>query len=574
MPVEPVGGTMRFLRECAPLFILSLFLSFGVGATEFQAGPAREHPGISASGTELALDLKTAREIALERNLDLLVGRYDLAVADTQVAGASGSFDPNFNLGVNGDYTESPAASQLEGADVNVSRNTSFTMGLASMIPTGGNFSMNLSTRRTETNSQFYFLNPSWFTRLSADFTQPLLKNFGTLVSRSGIVIARTSRKQAAENLKLQVIDVLQQVDQAYWDYTAAQFAIEVKQHSLELAQQLLDETRERIRVGTSAPIDQIQSEASVAARRQDVILAENALANAEDALKKVLGFETPEEWNLRIKTTDSYEFKVIHADLGKSINEALKNRSELYRQKLGLQLSDLNVKLARNALLPELNLQATYGFGGLGGTLSTVDPVTGRVTKITGGFDDSLDQVIRLDYPQWSMGLNLKMPLGNTSAKADLARRRFEKDKSEAQLAALKQSITHEVRLAVRGLRDGAASVDAAIASRKAAEKNVEAEQTKFDNGLSTNFQVLKIQDDLAAARLTEIQSRLQYRKAIIAYLVATGKLLDKFKVTIADSGPPDDAHTLFKDVKWMQFVDLKGLFGHTKKAQEEPEP
>lgn len=560
---------MSSKKICASLWILALVFSGALFGGEFQAGPSEDRISVSAEGGELDLDLKTAREIALKRNLDLLVGRYDLAISDTGVSGASATFDPSFKLGISGDYTESPAASQLEGAKVNISRNTSFSLGLSSVIPTGGNLSLDLSSRRTETNSQFYFFNPSWFTRLSANFTQPLLKNFGTLVSRSGIVIARTSRKQAAENLKLQVVGVLQQVDQAYWDFKAAQVAVDVKRHSLDLAQQLLDETKERIRVGTSAPIDQVQSEASVAARRQDVILAENALAHAEDALKKVLGFETAAEWNLSIRTTESYEFEAIEPDLEKSMDEALRNRSELLRQKLGLELSDLNVKLARNAMLPQLDLSATYGFGGLGGSMTTVDPETGEATKISGGFDDSFDQIVRLEYPQWTLGLNLTMPLGNTAARADLAKSRFERDRSEAQLAALRQSITHEVRLAVRALRDGAASVEAAVASRKAAERNVEAEQTKFDNGLSTNFQVLKIQDDLAAARLTEIQSRLQYRRAIVAYYVATGKLLDEFGVSIEDAGAPEDAHTLWKDVKWMQFVDLKSL-GHQKSAEE----
>jgi len=541
------------------LALLSVVPVSGMAA-EFQAGPLDESPVIQAEGGRLALDLKTAREIALARNLDLRVGRYDLAVADAQVEGASALFDPKFSLGVHGDYTKSPAASQLEGADVQISRNTAFTLGLGGLLPTGGQLNLDFNTNRTETNSQFYFLNPSWFSRMTAGLTQPLLKNFGTLVSRSGIVTARTTRKQAAENLKLQVIEVLRQVDQSYWDFTAAQYALEVKRHSLELAEQLLDETRERIRVGTSAPIDRVQSEASVAARRQDVILAENALANAEDALKKVLGFETVEEWNLKIDTTESYEFKEIEADLRSSIEEALGHRPEIIRQRLGLQLSELNIDLARNAMLPQLDLKATYGFGGLGGTMSGMDPVTGENFKVRGGFDDSFDQIVAFDYPQWVLGLNLTMPLGNTAARADLARRRFEKDRTEAQMSQLKQSITHEVRLAVRALHDGAASVEAAVASRKAAEENVEAEQTKFDNGLSTNFQVLQIQDDLATARLTEIQARLQYRRAIVGYLAATGRLLDEFHVTIADEGPPEDVHKLWKDVKWMQFVDLKG--------------
>lgn len=562
---------MNSLKPISTLLLALSLITSVATATEFDLSPDQDHPSVKIAGGELKLDLKTAREIALGRNLDLQVGRYNVAVADSTVAGASGFLDPKFSLGVNGDYTESPAATQLDGADVNISRNTSFSMGLANTMPTGGSLNLDFSTRRTETNSQFYFLNPSWYSRLSANLTQPLLKNFGTLVTRSGIKMARNSRGQSVEQLRLQIIGVLQQVDQAYWDYTAAQVAADVKQHSLELAEQLLTETKERIRVGTSAPIDQIQSEASVAARRQDVILAENARANAEDALKKVLGFESEEEWALKILTTESYDFRAVEVDLKESIDEALAGRSELHRQNLELELSKLQVKLARNATLPQLDLRATYGFGGLGGTLAMEDPQTGEIYRAKGGFDDSFDQIVKLDYPQWTLGLNLTMPLGNTGAKADLAKRRFEKERGEAQLAGLRQSVTHEVRLAVRGLRDGAASVNAAVASRTAAERNAEAEKTKFENGLSTNFQVLSIQDDLATARLSEIQSRLSYRRAFMAYLVATGKLLKEFDITIADPGAPDDAHTLWKDVQWMQFVDLgKKLETNTDVSRE----
>ena len=378
--------------------------------------------------------------------------------------------------------------------------------------------------------------------------------------------MAQTNRSQAAETLKVQVINTLQLVERAYWDFAAAKVLVEVKQQSLELAEKLLDETRERIRVGTSAPIDVVQSEASVATRNQDLILARNAQSNSEDALKQVLGFQTPAEWAMKVIAAEPYVFEPLDVDLASSIETALEKRPEILRQEMNLGLTNLNVKLARNAVLPSLDLTGSYGFSGIGGTLSIEDPTTGESTRIKGGFDDSLDQIIDTDYPNWGIGLALKVPLGNNDAKATLAQRRFEHHQNQTRLAALEQSITHDVRVAVRYLYDGAASVEASDASKILAERNVEAEQTKFANGLSTNFLVLQIQDDLANAQLSNLQARLNYRKAIVGYRVATGTLLDELGVDIADAGAPDEEHTLWKDVKWMQFVDFKG----DKEAEE----
>lgn len=348
-------------------------------------------------------------------------------------------------------------------------------------------------------------------------------------------------------------MNVIQQVEAAYWDFAAAQVEVEVKKQSLELAEKLLEETRERIRVGTSAPIDLVQSEASVATRRQDLILARNARANREDDLKRVLGFETTGEWAMTIETTEPYDFKPVEVTLAESIETALANRPEIRRQQLAQETAVLNTKLARNALLPSLDLSASYGWGGIGGTVTQTP-----VAMAKSGFNDSLDQITDMDFPYWTLGATFRMPLGNNEAKANLARRQFESRQAATTMSSLQQSIVYDVRLAVRYLYDGAAAVDAAAASRVLAERNVEAEQTKFENGLSTNFLVLEIQDQLANARLSDLQARLNYRKAIVGYRFATGTLLDSLDIEIADPGADEPRHNMWKDVKWLQFVDF----------------
>lgn len=517
-------------------------------------------PGPATEGQALPLNLITAYEMAMNRNLDLQVGRFSIASADAGVQTASGLFDPNFGVEASADWTRSPSTTVLEGSLVPEYRNTRYGIGVDGLLPTGTLWSAGLATYRFNTNSTYYFLNPSWNSDLYFSLTQPLLRGFGTLVNRSGIVVARNSRAQSAEAFEMLVVDTLRQVDSSYWNLVAARRAVQVAEQSLSLAERLLGETQERVDVGTSAPIDLVQSEAGVATRRQALITARNVASNAEDVLKTVLGFDQPAEWLTTIETTETYEFAPFLPDLAASIETGLEKRPEIRQQQLRNEILEYYVRMARNDVLPSLDLQASYGWGGVGGKGRTVDPNTGEPIIVDDGFPDSMDQIVDWDFPNWRVGVQLGIPIGNNAAQGRLAQRRFEHDRSVVEMAALQQDIIAQVRIAVRGLEDGAAAVEAAIASQQLAARNLEAEQTKFDNGLSTNYQVLEIQEDLAQAELTLIRTYLDYRRANIGYLYSTGTLLDFLEVGIVDPGQPDVPNDYWKDIEWLQFDDFAG--------------
>jgi len=522
-------------------------------------------PGLPASsGDRMELDLSGAYELALSRNLNLQVGRYSIASANSNIFANTGIFDPNFTAGVTGDFTRSPSATVLEGALVTESRNTRMGLGVNQLLPTGTYLELTTGGLRRGTNSTFFFLNPNYNADLALTLRQPLLDGFGTLFNRAGIVIAEIDRDRTATSFETTVVTTLADVETAYWDLVAKRRAIEVADQSLTLAKQLLSETQERVKVGTSAPIDTVQSEATVATRIQDQITRRNAAANAEDTLKSHLGFDDPREWMLTIATTEDYKYEPLAPDLREAIETAHSQRPEIREQLLVMDGLDYNTKVAKNVTLPTLNLEASYGFGGLDGDALIEDPDTGEETQVSGNFGGAYDQLVGWDFPHWSVGLNLSVPIGNNEAKARLAQRRFESQQGAVQLAALKQEITRQVRFAVRALYDGAANVDAAEAAMVLAERNVEAEQTKFDNGLSTNFQLSQIQEDLANAQLTLIQAHLAYRTAMVGYYVATGTLLDRHNVKIVDPGAPEKIpHDFWKDVKWLQFDGFSSTSG-----------
>ena len=548
----------RIITVLAAILILLPALPGQSENLDVQALPTQVGTLPAAHGGTLELGLESAYQLALARNLNLQVGRYDLAIANTDVRGSGGIFDPFLRAWVNGDSSESPTATILEGANVFESRNTRFGLSLDALLPTGAEVGLQATSTRSENNSTFFFLNPQWNARLTATLTQPLLNGFGTVVNRASIVVAENLRNQTSVGFEVSVIETLLEVEQGYWELVATRQAVMVTEQSLSLAQRLLDETRQRVEVGTSAPIDMVQSEATVATRQQELIYARNAAGTSEDNLKGSLGFDLPQEWQLRIETTDSYNLDPVQLDLEQSIATALEKRPAILQRELEMERLDLNVKVARNRKMARLDLTGSFGLAGVSGDSVIEDPVTGEPIEIRQGWGDAGKQVVQADFPNWTVGLLYSIPLGNHQAKELLARTRYQRDRSEVELAALKQEIIRQVRFSVRAVEDGAAAIDAAVAARHLAERNLEAEQTKFDNGLSTNFQVSEIQEALATAQLSEIRARVDYRKALAAYYSSTGTYLESKSVAIVDPGAPDSVHDYWKDVEWMQFVDF----------------
>ena len=158
-------------------------------------------------------------------------------------------------------------------------------------------------------------------------------------------------------------------------------------------------------------------------------------------------------------------------------------------------------------------------------------------------------------DYDQWSAALNFRYPLGNNQAKAQRVQARYSLRSAEQVLAAQRQTIIQQVRRAVRALESSAKSIDAAAKARELAERNLDAEQKKFANGMSTNYQVLQIQEDLAAAQAAELNSRVVYRKSRVGYNASTGTLLDVMGVALRTEEAKEEPHSYWRDVKWLQF-------------------
>lgn len=517
--------------------------------------PGQQTRGARLGAPELRLTLKDAVALALAHNINLEVARLGLAAAGESVFSATGIFDPVFQAELSEASQESPAVNQLAGSK---QKRRVFDLSLGALLPTGGTASVGWANTRSEsTGSRLVFFNPSYSASLTLSLQQPLLKGFGTDVNRSAIEVAARSRDISRLQFEQIVMTTVQAVEGAYWNLVYTKENLKVKEQSLKLAQDLLDQTRTRVRIGTSAPIDIVQSEATVAAREQEIIIAENDVDQAADLLKRLMGFENVDDWASVVVPGDTLAVTLAPPDLEPSIGVALQRRLELKQRGIEKAIGETNLLVAENVVKPSLNLSLGYGYSGVAGTLLVPDSTSGQAIKT--GWGDSLQQITDLSYPQWTAGLVLSYPLGNTLARAQRAQRRWELASAEQSYALQRQDVIADVRNTVRGVNAAAKSIAAAVKARELAERNLDAEQKKFANGMSTNYQVLQIQEDLATAMAAELNSRVAYRVSLVLYQVAEGTLLDSMGVTLHEEAAAKEPHTLWRDVEWMKFGHWK---------------
>jgi outer membrane protein len=493
-----------------------------------RAGKRRAEPIPAASEEGVRLSLKDAISLALANNVDL-----DIAVAGVESGGAGilqskGIFDPLLSLNGQANDQQTPQVSRVFGSKT---RTDDLNLAVAQEIPWGGLVTLGWNNEKQTTNSSFVTVNPAYTSTDSLELRQPLLRNFGIGTTERFIRIARNSRDANDEGFLQTLQSTISAVEQAYWDLVYARENLVVKQEGKGLAEELYRITKIKIDVGSQAPIDIVQTESGVAQRELDIITARAAVGDAEDRLKRLLNFAAVGRWNDHVIPTDEVRVEPVVVDLEAGVAQALKNRPEIHAALFTAATARVQFDYAKNQTLPQLDLLARYGYAGLGG--DSIDPgpdgVFGTADDIhlSGGYGDAFDQMAHRDFHNWTVGLNFSIPIFNRAARGTKAAARWNLESSLATLEQLRQNFTVLVRGAERAIATARESIDAAGKARELAEKNLDAEKKKYDNGLVTSFEVLQVQNDLSAARTAELQALALYRKAVVAYHQAVGDLL-----------------------------------------------
>jgi HAE1 family hydrophobic/amphiphilic exporter-1 len=499
----------------------------------------RPLPPAAAQGIRLSLDEAVA--LAVANNQDLNVSVNAAEASRYVLFSNTGIFDPLAEAGVLRSHSEQPATSELVGAEVSQADTTDISARVTQLAPTGGTFSLGFSGRRFSTNSTFSFVNPTWTAGLTLSVNQPLFRNFGRDVTTWLIRTARNSRDASYQGFVRSVQTAVNGVEQAYWDLVYAIRNLEVKREALVVATDLNRITRIKIDVGSLAPIDITQTEVGIATAEQNIIIAESLIGDAQDRLKRLLNFG-PDQWAVPVIPTDEVRSEQTTVNVEEGMKTALERRPEVIAAEYNVDSDRIRYDFWRNQTLPQLDFVGSYGNSGEG-TTTRRDSMGNIVSRTPGGFGDAFQQVLDRDFKNWSVGLNFSYPILNRRARGQRGAALYTWESNKAALISLEQNVTLEVRAAARDIDTARRTIAAAQKSRELAERNLDAERKKFENGMTTSFQVTQIQNDLSAARTAELQALAVYRKALSTYHYAIADILEWKSIRIEDlpaSEPP----------------------------------
>jgi outer membrane protein len=476
-------------------------------------------------GTRVELTLDNAVERALDRNLDLAVERLSPQTYDFSLAALDATFHPNlvstFGLRSQTSFTRS----QTAGGDILSTDTLTGNNGVQQNLKWGGgSYAIGFNNNRQEQSDLFATRNPVLNTSLTAAFSQPLLRNFRTDAVRTQLKITKINQEMSETSLRATVVRTVANVRNAYWDLVFAIQAEEVAQNSLQLATKLVEDNRARVEVGTLAPLDVTQAEAEQATRRQAVAQARATHGTAELALKRLIvnGTEDP-YWTANIEPVDRPTYTTETVDVAGAVRRALTSRTDLEQSKKQIQSNDVSIRSLSDAQLPALDLTASYGLAGIGGTQFVRPPgsALGAAPSqiIPSGFSDALSLLTDGRAPTWNFLLNFSYPLGTSPAEATTARARLQQRQTIAQARQLELQVATEVTNAALLVDANRERLQASTAAKELADLRLSAEQSRFEVGLSTNFFVVQAQRDLRDAQNAELRALLDYRRAQVEF-------------------------------------------------------
>ena len=471
-------------------------------------------PVLAQSQEPREVTLQEAIELALEKNLDIEIEKYNPQIVHEQQTFEESRFEPLLGSLFNYRDSQFPTSSALQGASI-TTKTVTYNASWAQKLMTGTIYSIEFDNSREDTDQLFTNVNPQYTSSLFATITQPLMRNFGIEITKTPLMIAQQNEMTSDLQLRMRIMDIALQVEQSYWDLVYYRDQLQVTKQSLARAQELYENNKKQVEVGTMAPLEVVAAQAEVASREEAIITAERLISNTEDRLKTlVLGREVARSWPLEIIPTDTAELKSLEITEEEAIQRGLRDNPDLKALESDLKTQELNTKLAANALKFQLDLRGSVGLTGLGGTtLLTDDNFPPNVIgTIPGGYGDALSSMP--DNPTVAIGLVFGLPIGNKAAEADYVRADITRKQAESVLENAKQNLILNIRLSMRNMENDIKSFEAAHASRVLQERKLDAERKKLEVGLSTNYFVLQYQDDLAQSQSRELLYITDYSK------------------------------------------------------------
>lgn len=577
---------------------------------------------------KIMLSINDAVALALENNLDIVLARYNLNIADTDlmrakagsnilgvntgivqntpgggVGGLSGtvgsgtggtstaaggvgtgtnglvsstlgigspitSFDPiiTSTLQMDRDFVESSSIfTQVPNGVANTNTGTanfSYLQGFHS----GTNLTVGFNNTHITSNNKTTTYTPALSSNLQVRVTQNLLQGFGFLPNTRFIRIAKNNREISDVAFRLQVITTVDQIENLYWNLVFAFENVRVQQEALAFAQRTLADNKKQVQFGTLPPIQVVSAESTVSTDQQNVILAQTNLELQELLMKNALSrnLEDPILAGAEVIPTSTMQLPTQEpvTPTQELIQDGLAHRAELAQSRIDLNSRQINNKAVRNAMLPTLDLYAYYGGSGIGGDVNPQVPVCGTSGASANfcfnpvaaappfrsgkpvSYAGTLDQLVTSVAPDKGVGLTLSIPIRNRTAVADQVRAELEYRQAQVRLQQLENQVRIEVRNAQFDVQQNRAAVDAAQTAVNFQRQTLDADQKKLAVGVGTSTALLQDQAALTSAESNLVSAMAAYEKAEVELDRATGLLLERSGIVMADAESGQVSH------------------------------
>jgi outer membrane protein TolC len=469
------------------------------------------------------LSLGEATEAALARATALTEAREGVRAARGAVSRERGAFDPEIFGQAERTGEETPSASPFSGAEVLETENTNVEAGARVLLPLGTEIAASLGTTRSETNSAFASLDPQIDAAGRLSLRQPLLAGFAPSASAP-----LTAAKRELEAARAQEADaelgVRGRVETTYWDLYAAERDYAVQILIRDRAKAFMDETDMRGRAGLVGPGAVANARVFLAEQEQAVLDREEELDRTSDRLASLMGTRPP-GGQVRFRPIDIPPSDFPLVDQEELVAEARRNNHVIEAARRLAASQSVRARGAGWDALPELDLLGSLGGNGLSGTGQ--DVIFGGdtlKTSIDGGFGDAWRQVREREFPTWSVGLRLAVPLGLRGGRGEHARLRAETARAEAQVVALERALEEQVRATHRELANGSLRLQVAREGVAAAFEQVRIGLIEYRSGRSTAFELVRLGADLATAQQRYSQAMVRTAKAAAGLRQLTG--------------------------------------------------
>ncbi|MCU0652410.1 MAG: TolC family protein [Candidatus Omnitrophica bacterium] len=447
---------------------------------------------------------------SLKNNSEILVKKIEPQIKEGDVRIARADFEPTLT----GEYTIEDntelSGNTLQGATVFNSLDMNFNAGVSGKFVTGTEYNIEFLNERYNSDSAYQVFRPYYIANPKVTITQPLFRDFGILVNQADIIIAQNNRKQSEKSFKNTAITEISRAKTAYYNYFFSLQKYAIDKLALGRTLSLLEINKERYGKGLISSVDLLETEAAAASREKAVVASEAAIKKAEDALKIVTNLvDDPEVWNAKIELLDKPEFKQEKIELLQCLKSAFDFRPDYQSAKIDLKSKDIKIKVAKNALLPTVDLTGSYGLNGL---------------------EKSYDRALQNDntnYIDWMAGVKVSVPWGG-GERAEYDQRKMEKAQALLSFQRLEQDIILEVRDKVREVYVQERQIAVAKLAKEKETQNYEAQQERYAAGQVSTHDILDYQDKLSTAEL-------DYAKAIIDYNISLVNLDKSQGLTLA---------------------------------------